>query len=194
MKKKTLTPEQKLEEYNRLKEKESALQNKLDRTESASAPRRAARLFRFPFGKRAFAAMWEASSFLGLTFIFAGVGALVGVGMLLCAILDAVWAVIFWLLYPVVLLSCILLHPLRVASLRRRQQRVEESLSQRNVTKIRQEIREKEEKEERERGERASASRYVPMGSGVTETDYYKNRTDEEYRRRMNLPPRPGDY
>ena len=210
MKDKGLTPEQKLREYEQYKSKESELQNKLDRTNSTAAPRRAARLFRLPFGKNALGAMWEAASFLGLTFIFAGVGALIGIGIFLCLIVDAVWSVIFWVLYPVMLLFVILLHPLRVASLKHRLAKVEEELSSLNLEEIRKEIRDKKEREEKERAERETTTHYVPMSSGVTETDYYKARVDDEYRRLMNLPPRddslpsyatdtsldlhPGDY
>ena len=209
-KKKSPTPEQRLEKYNFLSEKKAALENKLRRSQSTSAPRRAAELFRLPFGKNALAAMWEASSFLGLTFIFAGVGALVGVGILLCLIIDAVWAVIFWALYPITLLFVILLHPVRVAALKHRLAKAEKALSTLDLKEIQKAIKDKKEKEERERAERESTYHYIPISDAVKETDYYKNKVDEEYRRLMNLPPRddslpsyatdtsldlhPGDY
>ena len=212
-KKKSLTPEQRLEKYNSLSGKKAALENKLDRTNSTAAPRRAAELFRLPFGKKALGAMWEASSFLGLTFIFAGVGALVGVGILLCLIIDAVWAVIFWALYPITLLFVILLHPVRVAALKHRLAKAEKALLTLDLEEIQKAIKDKKEKEERERAERAereSTYHYIPISDAVKETDYYKNKVDEEYRRLMNLPPRddslpsyatdtsldlhPGDY
>ena len=189
MKKKRLTPEEKLEKYNRLSKKKDAIQRRLKYSESRKAPARVARLFRLPFGKEAFEAMWEAIIFLYCTILLAGVGSLVGLGIVLAAIADVLWTLIFWPLYPVILLACLIAHPLHVVAWNRSLKKVQQEISALNIGRVRKQLQEKKEKEERERAARRTTSPSVSISSGVTETDYYKRKVEEEYRRLMNLPP-----
>ena len=206
--------QEKEKEALRICEERNNCKNKFVRLQKGNAFTRAAGLFSFPFKGDVFADIWITGISLICTFIFSVVGGFVLFGAVLCALADLLYIPLFGVFYPFAVLFDALFGPLRVRGLKKKLARLEGALAKKEPSALRVQIamleRELAEARSREALERAAnAPRYMPM-SGVTNTDYYKAKCDEEYRRLMGLPPKddslpsyatdpaldlhPGDY
>ena len=172
----------KREKYMSLAAEKAKYTNALTREKEHSAFKKAASLFRFPFGKAAFARIGDASSFLWGTIFFAGVACFVWFGAFLCVIADLVYILLFGVCYPVVLLFYLFFRPLRVRRFSGRLQELEKALRPYDIHAIERELAELKSV--------VAASRPREKRAGVEDTEWYQEKADEEYRRLMNLPPK----
>ena len=185
-------------------------ESSLKRETEVSPFKRAAALFSFPFKQGAFAAIGECAFGALCTIIFAGCAGVILLGALLCAIVDFVWMVLFWVFYPVLVLLLLIIHPVRLGVLRARSRALAKEMKEFDPAALAAEVKATEKKLEAARRAERDAEPYVPRTSGVEQTEWYKQKVDDEYRRLMGLPPRdnslpayatdvtldlhPGDY
>lgn len=169
---------------------------RLERLRGKSPIARARDLFRFPFGEGAFEALGDAAMFLLFTFIFAGVNVFIGIAALFCLLVDILYLPLYVLTFPFACLFYALFGKRQIKKLEKKLADVKRQLSLIRIREIEEAIKER--------------LRSLPRKAGVEQTEYYKNKVDEEYRRLMNLPPRddslpdratdptldmhPGDY
>ena len=185
-------------------------ESSLKREREVSPFKRAAALFSFPFKQGAFAAIGECAFSALCTIIFAGVASVIMLGALFCAIVDFVWMLLFWVLYPVLVLLLFIIHPVRLWLLKAKKRALDAEMKEFDPAALTAEVKAVERELDRARKAERDAEPYVPRTSGVEETEWYKNKVDDEYRRLMGLPPRdnslpayatdvtldmhPGDY
>ena len=182
-------------EYELLTADRQKYESRLKKEEERSAFRKAAGLFFLPFGKTAFETMKDWAEFLMATILFAGCAAFVGILGLLAAIADVLYLLLYGISYPVLVLFFLLAHPLRLCHFRRMASRLREEEKAFDIGALKSEITmvEKQLKKlraEEEEVRRVSSSGYVHVSDAVKETDWYKNKVDEEYRRLMGHPPK----
>ena len=140
-------------------------------------------LFCFPFNANAFSAMWEAALFLLCTLIFASVASFVGLGIVLCAILDGLYAVLFFVAYPFIALFLLCFGGAIARRTEKRLMAVEKKIKALDIISVEREIALRERETHRE----ASSDR---PSSGIENTDYYKEQKDKYYRQYMGFPPK----
>ncbi|MBQ8173958.1 MAG: hypothetical protein IJ009_00985 [Clostridia bacterium] len=204
-------------EANRFAECRDRYRAKLAREGKLNAFKKTASLFSFPFKGHVFSDMFSTALSLILTFIFSVIGSFVLLGIILCAIVDFLYILLYGVFFPFACLYYAVFGPLRRRHFTRKIARAEKKLARYDLPTLRGRIAACE----RAMADIVSAEKaaceaerahepYVPRPTGVEQTEWYQNKVDDEYRRLMGLPPRdnslpayatdvtldlhPGDY
>ena len=172
---------------NLLEKQEKAL----EREECFGAFWHAKRVFSFPFKGGAFAALWTAILALGATLIFSGCAFFVTWAVAFCAIVDLIYAILYGLGYPFIVAYFAIFKKKRIKRLKAKINKTTMSLSQMTPkSELKQKIRELNKNNTTERNS-YTGSTYST--SGITNTEYYKNKKEEYFRQYMGYPPKDED-
>lgn len=174
-------------------------ENKLKREKNHSCVKKALSLFSFPFGRDAFAGLSETYGLLLVTILFAGCSIFIAIAILFCAIVDFLYIILYGLFFPFACVFYAIFKSVRIKSFEKKIKELSLEVSRYDISAIEKQIKEKEK----------DLCTYS-SSSGVENTDWYKQKSDEYYRLYMNYPPRddslpdyatdvtydlhPGDY
>ena len=167
--------------FTEITEKNVKAKNSLTKTKKSSF-KEAVSILKLPFSMSSFVSMNEKSKELALTFVFAGVGALIGVGMLFCAVIDLIALALYVPVFPFVWLFMALTKSRRINSFKRIIDETEKELAKFDIKKIESDIK------------RLEAPKYPRRTSSVEDTEWYKAKCDKYYRKYMGLPPKKYKY
>lgn len=175
--------EEAIEKRGKLEGLKKKYQEKLKNEREVSAHKQAARCFSFPFKAEAFSALWTAAHTVMITIIFASCAGFIAVAAMVCAIIDAVYILLFAVAYPFLFLYFLLFKGLRIKCFERKLEKINQQLnsypSMRTLSR-----------ELAECNPKSTHSYTSSDSSGITSTDYYKEKADEYYRIYMGYPPK----
>ena len=184
------------EQLNKRTELENLKKKQLDRLEkekNLSAYKKAIGGFSLPFKKKAFESLVEAMLFLLFTFVFSGCTFFVLIAILFCAVVDAVYSVLFGIAYPFLVIYIALFKKQRIKVCELKLDKTKKKLYRiPSYEKINNKIKEYEREIRREKRKASSTrnDRPIIITDNVKNTDYYKEKTDEYYRIYMGFPPK----
>lgn len=183
------------EEKLAIREKKENLRDKLeqalDREQNFNAFAKAKKIFSFPFKNEAFGALFDAILFLGATLIFSVCAFFVLWAVLFCAIVDFIYIILFGLAYPFVLLYFAIFKKQRIEKLKKKLNKVKNSLSgMPEKEELQNKIRSLNKTQTSTHTDSSNSSASYSSSSGIESTDYYKNKKDEYYRLYMGFPPK----
>lgn len=117
---------------------------KLGREKGRSAARKAADLFSFPFKGDFLSDMFSTATAMILSFILSVIGGFVLLGILLFALIDLLYILLFGVFYPFALLYFALFGSLRAAIYASRVRRYEKALAELDAPAVKRRVRELE--------------------------------------------------
>lgn len=175
--------EEAIEKRGRLEGLKKKYNKKLADERKLSAFKKAARCFSFPFKEEAFSALWTAARTVMITIIFASCAGFIAVAAMVCGIIDLLYILLFAVAYPFLVLYFLLFKGLRIKCFERKIEKINQQLkSCRSMKTLSKELAECNPK---------STHSYTSSdSSGITSTDYYKEKVDEYYRIYMGYPPK----
>ena len=141
-------------------------------------------LFRFPFGKGAFAALGQAIVVLLCTIIFSGVAMPVVIATVFCAVVDLLALVLYVPVFPFAWLILAVTKKARVARWEEKLAEEEKALSRFDPVALAEEIKRL----------RPKTTSVGSSSSGVENTEWFKRKQEEHFDRYMGRAPRERKY
>lgn len=193
--------EAKAERFYHLKAQSMAYHKKLQREQNGSIFKKACSLFSFPFGRGAFGALFSAIAVVCATILFANCSFFILIAVIFCGLVDFLYIPLYAVFFPFACLFYLIAKPFRVKRFQKIWKQAEQKLKRCDIQAIEREIAKQKP---------AGSSCSLPRTSGVEQTEWYKNKVDEYYRKYMGFPPKeenlstlatdvtldlhPGDY
>jgi len=127
-------------EHCRLKNLNTKYANKINFENRSSLLTKAKNLFFLPFNKDAFSTLFQTAVTLLLTFVFSGISPIIFLSIVFCAIIDVAYVVVYVALFPLILVFCFAMKPVKIAHYNASIRKTEKLLVKYDIYKINDEI------------------------------------------------------